>query len=222
MEETLNEDVVSGSPAGAGELFARYGVRGLLRLLIDVIFTKAFVSRRARLVRRPAYIRGARFIDFGRNLTTGVALRLDAFPLRPERGACLKFGDRVQLNDYVHIAAVDEVRIGNDVLIASKVFITDHNHGVYSGDGPHHDPEVPPALRTLVSKPVTIEDNVWIGEFVSVLPGVTIGRGAVIGTMSVVNRDIPPYTIAVGVPARVIRSFDPASGKWVPVGPSNE
>ena len=206
---------------------ARYGFRGICRLLIDVVYTKLFVSRKARIIRRPAYIRGRQFISFGTGLTTGVALRLDAFPLHPERGPCLKFGRNVQLNDYIHIAAVDSVSIGDNVLIASKVFIADHNHGSYGADDEHDSPEMPPAQRALRSAPVKIEENVWIGEFVSILPGVTIGRGSIIGTMSVVNKDIPPHCVAAGVPARVIKTFDFASGQWrrtpdraVPIAPS--
>jgi lipopolysaccharide O-acetyltransferase len=53
-----------------------------------------------------------------------------------------------------------------------------------------------------------IEDNVWLGEFVSILPGVTIGKGNIIGANSVVTQDIPPYSIAVGTPARVAKRFD--------------
>ena len=66
----------------------------------------------------------------------------------------------------------------------------------------------------LDSRPVFIEDNVWIGEFVSVLPGVRIGEGSVIGTMSVVTHDIPPFSIAVGSPARVIKRFNFATSCW--------
>jgi len=61
---------------------------------------------------------------------------------------------------------------------------------------------------------VVMEDDVWLGEFVSVLAGVRIGKGSIIGTMSTVSRDIPPYSIAVGSPARVIKQFNFASGMW--------
>jgi lipopolysaccharide O-acetyltransferase len=68
-------------------------------------------------------------------------------------------------------------------------------------------------MRVVIS-PTVIEDGVYIGERVAVLRGVRIGRGSVIGTNSVVTRDIPPYSIAVGAPARVIRSFDVETGVW--------
>lgn len=196
------------------DLNHRYDIGGLFRLAVDVICTKLFISRGARIIRRPAYIRGRKFIQFGKRLTTGVAVRLDAFPSEPEHGVCIVFGDNVQLNDYVHIAAICRVKIGSNVLIASKVFISDHNHGGYGSDDYHDSPDVPPVLRPLRANPITIEDNVWIGEFVSVLPGVTIGKGSVIGTMSVVTKDIPPYSIAVGAPCRVVKRYNFNTKKW--------
>lgn len=194
-------------------LVSRYGLWGLVRLALDWLHTK-FLFPGARLVRRPAYVRGRQFIRLGRGLTAGVGVRLDAFPPDAETACCIEIGERVQLNDYVHIGAVESVRIGSDVLIASKVFITDHDHGCYSGDGPQDRPDLPPNDRHFKSAPVVIEDNVWLGEMVSVLPGAHIGRGAVIGAGSVVKGMIPPGSVAAGVPARVIRRFDTESGRW--------
>jgi lipopolysaccharide O-acetyltransferase len=118
------------------------------------------------------------------------------------------------MNDYVHITAIQSVTIGDRVLIASKVFITDHNHGDYKTSGPSESPIIPPAQRIEVSAPVVIEDDVWIGEFVSVLPGVRIGKGAVIGTMSTVTHDIPAYCVAAGSPARVFKRYNFETSTW--------
>jgi lipopolysaccharide O-acetyltransferase len=126
----------------------------------------------------------------------------------------LIIGRDVQINDYVHIAAISSVTIGDRVLIASKVLITDHNHGIYKGPTGHSNPNVPPAEREEAFAPVRIEDDVWIGEFVSVLPGVSIGKGAVIGTMSTVTRDVPAYTMAAGSPARLIKRFNFDTSLW--------
>ena len=195
-------------------IFRRYGWFGSFRLACDMLHTRCLFPR-ARLVRRPAYVRGAAHIAYGRGLTAGVGLRLDAFPRDGATQACIEFGDDVQLNDYVHIGAVESVRIGNRVLIASKVFIADHNHGGYGRD--HHDsPQVPPAERPLRHAPVAIEDDVWIGEFAVILPGVRIGRGAVVAAAAVVTRDIPPYTVAAGNPARVITRYNFESKAWEP------
>lgn len=156
-------------------------------------------------------------MEIGPGLVTGPGLRLDAFPVAAESGPVLRIGRDVQVNDYVHIGAVHSVVIGDRVLIASKVFITDHNHGSTKGPAPHDSPAVPPIERPLSFAPVVIEDDVWIGEFVSVLPGVRIGKGAIIGTMSVVARDVPPYTMVAGSPARPIKRFDFASSTWTKI-----
>jgi acetyltransferase-like isoleucine patch superfamily enzyme len=122
----------------------------------------------------------------------------------------------VAVNDSVHIAATNYVEIGNNVLMASKIYISDHNHGCYSGEN-QSDPETPPNIRPVsCDKRVVIEDNVWLGEFVAVLPGVTIGRGSIIGSNSVVSKSIPPHSIAVGSPARVVKHYNSITNKWEP------
>jgi lipopolysaccharide O-acetyltransferase len=193
-----------------------YGWVGALRLARDWAATRVSMPQ-ARLVRRPVYIRGRRWISIGPAFTTGPGLRLDAFPSDSAAGPVLTIGRDVQVNDYVHIAAVKSVTIGDRVLIASKVFISDHNHGSYKGATGQSHPAQPPASRTLHVAPVLIDDDVWIGEFVSILPGVHIGRGSVIGAQSVVTRDVPPGCVAVGNPARVIRRFNFDTSSWEPV-----
>jgi len=96
------------------------------------------------------------------------------------------------------------VEIGNNVLIASKVYIADHSHG----DTSLAHLSLPPVCRPLFSKgKVIIEDDVWIGEGAAILPGVVIGRGAIIGTNAVVTKDVDPYTVVGGVPARIIKKL---------------
>ena len=120
----------------------------------------------------------------------------------------------MQINDYVHIAAMEQVHIGNNVLIASHVYISDNSHGCYKGSDDDTSPNIPPINRAYYTSPVCIGDNVWIGEGVMIMPGVTIGSGAVIGAHSVVNIDIPKDCIAVGAPARVIKKYDSLRQGW--------
>jgi lipopolysaccharide O-acetyltransferase len=192
-------------------ILQRYGLLGMMRLARDLIHTKIFYPG-ARIVRVPAYVRGARHIRWGANFTTGVGLRLDAFP--DSDIIAITIGNDVQVNDYVHIAAIQNVSIGDHSLIASKVFISDHNHGQYAEPDPNSHPDTPPAQRPLVSKPVRIGARVWIGEHVCIMPGVTIGDGAIIGAGAVVTNDIPANTIAVGSPARVVKQFDFVEKRW--------
>lgn len=192
----------------------RYGFFGLVKHGFSLLVTKLFYKG-ARLIRRPIEVRGKSLIDFGVNLTTGSYCRIEAVILTKNdmlQSKKIIFGKNVILNDSVHIAANELVKIGNNVLIASKVFITDHNHGSYSENG--CSPLSPPNERPIVTRSVHIEDNVWLGEFVSVLPGVTIGFGSIIGTGSVVTKSIPPYSIAVGMPAKVIKRFNLERQIW--------
>jgi acetyltransferase-like isoleucine patch superfamily enzyme len=194
-------------------IFAKDGFLGLVSLAFDVVMTR-IRFRNCRVIRRPLYIRGKRWISLGPNFTCGRGLRMDALGDSSATSCLIRVGSDVSINDYVHIGAVESVSIGDRVLIASKVFITDHDHGSYGNEGIHSDPRIAPRHRPLSASPVVIEDDVWLGEFVSVLAGVRIGKGSVIGTMSTVTRDIPPYSIAVGSPARVIKQFNFATSMW--------
>lgn len=189
-----------------------YGLLGLVRLGKNWLLTRILFPR-ARLVRFPIYIRGRSLMKLGDGLTTGVNVRLDAFASR-DSPPVLHIGRYVQINDSVHIGAIEKVVIGDYTLIASRVFISDHNHGNYQVQNAASAPEIPPADRPLSSRPVHIGRNVWLGEQVCILPGVTIGDGAIVGANSVVTRDIPPNSISAGNPARVIRVFDASTQTW--------
>lgn len=196
--------------SGIVAMLKRYGPAGFIRLLADVLLTRLCFAG-ARIIRRPYYIRGRSRISIGRNFTSGVGLRLDA--LGGSDSPVLQIGNDVEVNDYVHIGAMQSVKIGNHVLIASKVFISDHNHGSYKGDQQSSPDEIPSARR-ICAVPVEIEDNVWIGEGVAILPGVKIGRGAIIAANSVVTCQVPPETIFGGVPARLIKTFNRRTNRW--------
>lgn len=117
----------------------------------------------------------------------------------------LVLGNDVSMENDCHIAAANRVEIHDRVLIASRVYVSDHSHGGATAA----DLALPPNSRPLKSRgPVVIEADVWLGEGVCVLPGVRIGQSSIIGANSVVTRDIPPRSVAVGAPARVIRTLD--------------
>jgi lipopolysaccharide O-acetyltransferase len=196
------------------DIISRYGFYGTLRLFYSVILSKLLVSSKIRIIRHPFYIRGIKHIDWGVDFTSGVNLRIDADPIVFSKSNCVLYiGNNVQVNDYVHIGAVNKVVIGDNVLIASKVYISDHNHGNYNGLF-QSSPDSDPSKRLIFSMPVVIEDNVWIGEQVSILPGVTIGKGSIIGANSVVTKNIPAACIAIGVPAKVIKKYNFVNKQW--------
>lgn len=120
-----------------------------------------------------------------------VRLRMPVVIYAPEQ---IEFGDRVDVGEFTHIRANGGVRIGNRVLIAANVTITSRGHSVDL-----------PRWGVAADAPVTIEDDVWIGAGAIVLPGVTIGKGAVIAAGAVVTADVPPFTVAGGVPAKTIK-----------------
>jgi maltose O-acetyltransferase len=110
----------------------------------------------------------------------------------------LKLGDYAQIGANARIGP--EVTIGRDVLMGPDVVLMTTAHAFEECD-------IPIRLQgALPIRPITVEDDVWIGTRVVVLPGVTIGKGAVIGANSLVTKNIPPYTIWGGVPARFIRN----------------
>ncbi len=171
-----------------------------------------FLNSSARIIRFPIDIRGKKGIDFGKNLTTGYHCRIESYSCNGQKS--LFFGNNVQINDFVHIAALNELRIGDNVLIASKVFITDLEHGSYAGNENDSSPDSIVKERPLCSKSVIIKDNVWIGEHVSILPGVTVGENSIIGANSVVTKSIPANSIAVGIPAKVIKQYNFETKRW--------
>ena len=172
------------------------------------------IFKNARLIRFPFRVRGKQYIKIGKGFTTGFNCRLDAFNINNlNEKYLIEIGENVEINDDVHIGAVEKIVIGDNVLIASKVYISDHNHGSYKGEE-QDSPMSMPKKRKIYSSPIKIERNVWIGEFVSILQGVTVGEGSIIGTMSVVTKDIPPYTIVVGSPAKPIKRYNFENKKW--------
>ena len=113
----------------------------------------------------------------------------------------IHISDNTLIRRNSHITAINKIRIGKNVLTGTNVLISDNEHGESS----RQNMNVQPRLRQLVSKgEVIIEDNVWIGNNVCILGGVRIGMGSIIGANTVVTKDIPPYSIAAGVPAKII------------------
>lgn len=193
-------------------ILKRYGLKGSLNLFTDVVITTIFYPG-ARLIRRPVDIRGKRFIKIGKGFTTGKYCRIEAYNDSKSRDYMIILGNGVQLNDNVHLVASEYLEIGNNVLIASKVFISDTSHGNYNLMN-QSNPDTPPSSRNNHTKPVFIGDNVWIGENSIILPGVRIESGAIVGAGSVVTKNVPENCIVAGNPARTIKTYNLNSKQW--------
>lgn len=116
----------------------------------------------------------------------------------------LTIGNGCLIRKSSHITAINKIEIGNNLLTGTNVLISDNSHGKFEMSQLDTDPK----LRPLYSKgPVIIGNNVWLGNNVCVLAGVTIGDGVVVGANSVVTHDIPPYSVAAGIPAKVIKTL---------------
>ena len=152
-----------------------------------------------------------------RNIRLLYWCHFEVFPTDADKRKRLILGDNIQMNDFVHICALDHVEIGDGCLFASHVYISDNSHGRYGGGKNESKQEMAPDHRELITAPVKIGNNCWLGEGVIVMPGVTIGDGCVIGAHSVVNKDIPEGCIAVGSPARVIKKYDKEQQRWLKV-----
>jgi acetyltransferase-like isoleucine patch superfamily enzyme len=155
-------------------------------------------------IKSPFNLIGPQFITIGNNFYAGYRLRMEVIDYQrvntnsPE----LTIGNNVSFNFDCHIGCSNKVVIGNNVLFASKVFLTDHFHGVINSA----DLEVAPGRRLLHSKgPIIIEDNVWVGEGVCIMPNVTIGRNTIIGANSVVTKSLPQNCVAGGNPAKILK-----------------
>lgn len=186
----------------------QYGFSEFVSTAYSLVLTKFFHSG-ARLVRRPVYARGKKSMSFGTGLTTGHGCRFDL----PGDRKTLFIGKNCEIGDYTHVVAHKKVEIGDNVLMASKIFISDTNHGVYKGEF-QDSPLTAPNDRKLTTTPVKIGDNVWIGENVVILAGSEIGSGCIIGANSVVSGRYEENSMIAGAPAKVIKKWNKTTEKW--------
>jgi acetyltransferase-like isoleucine patch superfamily enzyme len=156
---------------------------------------------RRTVIELPVRISGEGRISIGSDvfLGSGCWLRVD-----PDgEGVALEIGEGTSVAGSCVFSAEQSVRIGSHVLFARNVYVADHMHA-FEGAGE-------PVLEQGVTRvaPVEIGDGAWLGQNVVVGPGVRIGRGAVVGSNSVVLTDVPDYSVVVGAPAKLVRTFAP-------------
>jgi len=144
---------------------------------------------------------------FGANVEVGDYATIIAAPDKKVRlsvWSTLETGGHIRIGNYclicpgVRLGASQSIRIGDNSMIAGNVYITDSDwHGIYN------------RAAMGVSAPVTIGENVWIGDSAIICKGVTIGENSIVGAGAVVTKDVPPNAIAAGNPAKVVRHLDP-------------
>ena len=114
----------------------------------------------------------------------------------------IAIGNNCLIRANTHITAYTSITIGDDFLSGTNILISDNSHG----DSTMNDMAISPRQRPIKSKgEIIIGKKVWLGNNVSILSSVIIGDGAIIGANSVVTRDIPPYSVAVGCPAKIVK-----------------
>ena len=154
-------------------------------------------------IRPDAFFRGMEYMEIGDNSYFGKNAWVEALD---EYGAQtfqprLVIGNNFSMQYNCHIGCIESIEVGDNVLLGSKVYITDHFHGNITKE----DIGVPPVKRPLSSKPVKIGNNVWIGDNVTILPGVTLGNNVIVGANAVVTKSFPDNTVIAGCPAKLIK-----------------
>lgn len=150
-------------------------------------------------------LRGSQFISIGDNVCIGGHIQLTAWDIERNGNVCIMIGDGCSFGSNNHITAINSIVIGNNVLTGKNVTITDNSHGTTSLE----DMNIPPCSRKMFSRgEVIIEDNVWIGDKSTILPGIRIGKGAIVGANTIVTHDVPPYSVVVGSPARIVKQMN--------------
>jgi acetyltransferase-like isoleucine patch superfamily enzyme len=199
-------------PTVAGSVLRGWTYRAVLEAVGPGCFIEKGVRwqvpRRIRLGRRVMIGEGC-FVD-AHSLAGRIILGDDVWLSRgsyvlAHRNAEVRIDDRAYIGHRSLLYGTGGIHIGQDVLLANDVQLICGNHTFARRD-------VPIRAQPTVEQPIVVEEDVWLGASVIVLGGVTVGRGSVVGAGAVVTQDLPPYSIARGVPARVVgmRGDEPA------------
>lgn len=150
-------------------------------------------------------LHGVKYISIGEGVEIGAGSTIAAYDnfLGVSFHPSIVIEEGARLGEGTNISSINSVKIGRNVLFGRRVTVNDNNHG----DTAMATLRQPPMSRQLHSKgAIVIGDNVWVGDKATILSGVTIGEGAVVGANSVVTRDVAPYTIVGGIPARPLHT----------------
>ena len=191
----------------------KYSIRYVLKRILDIVKNALFYSHRfghfglKSCMRLPLQLEGCENIFIG-NVSIGYKVWLAAMPLTDASECKLIIKDGCRIGNFNHIYATGELVIEANVLTADKVYISDNLHG-------YDDISLPIYQQPIKQKGhVTIGEGSWLGENVCVV-GASVGKHCVIGANSVVVKDIPDYSVAVGIPAKVVKQYNFEQKKWL-------
>lgn len=198
----------------------RYLLIYILRLIYFPI--KVLIGKKWRILLKsfgcksqlvsPLSLEGKKNISIGNKVYVGYKTWLAALPLTGEKSCLLELQDGVTIGHFNHIYATKKIILEKDVLTADRVYISDNLHG-------YSDIYMPIKNQPIIQHgEVVIGEGSWLGENVCVL-GAKIGKHCVIGANSVVTRDIPDYSVAVGAPAKIIKRYDFTTETWRKTNP---
>ena len=179
---------------------------GLVDRIVSLCYTRVMRSRFAAWGPRSRLGRGAKLvepqlIDVGGDVVLGEYAWLNAKDERRDRRPTLRIGDGTSIGRFAQINAWRSVTIGRNVLIADRVFISDADHN-------YSDTETPIIQQgDAFIGAVTLRDGCWIGIGAVILPGVTVGRNAVVAANAVVTKDVPDCAVVGGIPAKIIKEL---------------
>jgi acetyltransferase-like isoleucine patch superfamily enzyme len=160
----------------------------------------------------PRLVEGAKYVSIGRRCFFGAGLTLSVRDeyLGVRHTPTFEVGDRTIVGHDLLVTCTYAIRIGSAVMVADRVYIGDSQHG-------YEDPDVPALDQPMTGQAaVAIGDGCRIGVGAAILPGVTLGRGCVVGPNAVVTRSFEANTVLLGNPARPIRVYDRERAVWVP------
>lgn len=176
-----------------------------IRTVIYTAWIKNDLKKAGKIrINRGLSLKGGKYIEIGNNSALGRNGVLQAWDYHQNKkySPGITIGDGCWIGDYFHISSTNKICIGNNVLTGCWVTILDNSHGKTNRE----ELVTAPGERALYSKgPVVIKDNVWIGDKVTILSGLTIGEGAVIAANAVVTKDVEPYAVYAGIPAKKIK-----------------
>lgn len=152
---------------------------------------------------RPIFILGGRRMSFGVKVRIFPGMRAECF-----KGGALTVGDDVSIGQGFHVICGSSVSIGSGCLISSGVFVTDTDHQ-------YSDTTLPVAHQPTVTRPTLIGDNCFIGVGARIQAGTILGKGCIVGANAVVRGEFPDHCVVAGVPARIIKHYDPTSASWL-------